>query len=238
MTWEQLLTLLPDNFVPPLTAEHIDLHVNRTAILRSLHQSLEAIYGDVLDVGAGHQPYRKLFESLDSTASYTPLDLADNANYSPSAFSWDGVRMPFEDDSFDTVILTEVLEHCPQPEITLAEVRRVLRPESKLFLTVPFLWPTHDCPHDEYRYTPWSLERHLRNCGFAEVQLWPTGGWDAALAQTIGLWLGRRRIRGPHRKLVTRMGMYAMRQLLKRDDPPAHFTNRSLLFPGIAGLAS
>jgi hypothetical protein len=48
----------------------------------------------------------------------------------------------------------------------------------------------HEIPHDEYRYTPYSLERLLRNAGFRDVRIKPLGGWNMALAQMIGLWLG------------------------------------------------
>jgi hypothetical protein len=40
-------------------------------------------------------------------------------------------------------ILTVVLEHCPDAATVLREVRRDLRPNGFLFLTVPFVWPIH-----------------------------------------------------------------------------------------------
>jgi hypothetical protein len=67
-----------------------------------------------------------------------------------------------------------------------------LRPGGLLFFTVPFLWPLHDAPHDHYRYTPFALERLLSEAGFDEIELTPRGGWDASLAQMLGLWVRRR----------------------------------------------
>jgi hypothetical protein len=53
--------------------------------------------------------------------------------------------LPFPDDSFDSVILSEILEHVDDDVRGLAEVRRVLKPGGVVAITVPnanypFLW--------------------------------------------------------------------------------------------------
>jgi SAM-dependent methyltransferase len=45
--------------------------------------------------------------------------------------------LPFEDKSFDVVVLGELLEHLPLPQLTVAEARRVLRPGGRLVGSVP-----------------------------------------------------------------------------------------------------
>lgn len=64
--------------------------------------------------------------------------------------------MPFEDESFGTVLCTEVLEHVPNPDKALAEIRRVLRPGGILIGSVParsMIWKlrflSSTCPGDE-----------------------------------------------------------------------------------------
>jgi ubiquinone/menaquinone biosynthesis C-methylase UbiE len=53
--------------------------------------------------------------------------------------------LPFGDDSFDTVLLGEILEHLDKPEAVLEEVARVLTPGGAVAITVPFgLSPHHD----------------------------------------------------------------------------------------------
>lgn len=42
-----------------------------------------------------------------------------------------GEMLPFEDDSFDTVLETLVLCTVPDPEATVAEIRRVLKPDGR-----------------------------------------------------------------------------------------------------------
>lgn len=71
--------------------------------------------------------------------------------------------MPFEDQSFSTVVCTEVLEHVPYPATALEEMRRVLKPGGVLIGSVPcrsMIWKlrflSSTCPgdepfHNEYR---------------------------------------------------------------------------------------
>jgi len=45
--------------------------------------------------------------------------------------------LPFDEESFDVVVLGELLEHLPLPGRTVAEARRVLRPGGRLVGSVP-----------------------------------------------------------------------------------------------------
>lgn len=49
----------------------------------------------------------------------------------------DGQRLPFAEGSFDAVNCRAVLVHTPRPELTMAEVRRVLRPGGRVLLSEP-----------------------------------------------------------------------------------------------------
>lgn len=46
-------------------------------------------------------------------------------------------RLQFDDNSFDVVVLSEVLEHLPYPDITLGEIKRVLKEKGFLVGSVP-----------------------------------------------------------------------------------------------------
>ncbi len=48
-----------------------------------------------------------------------------------------GESIPLRDDSFDLVLLFEVLEHVMKPEAVLEAISRVLKPNGILFVTVP-----------------------------------------------------------------------------------------------------
>jgi len=69
----------------------------------------------------------------------------------------------------DSILSTQTLEHVPNPERIVEEWARVLRPEGQLLLTVPFMWPEHEMPHDFQRYTTNGMRLLLEKTGFAIV---------------------------------------------------------------------
>ncbi|MFH1502357.1 MAG: class I SAM-dependent methyltransferase [Candidatus Eisenbacteria bacterium] len=96
-------------------------------------------------------------------------------------------RLPFGDSEFDVVVLSEVLEHLPYPELTLGEIRRVLRDGGTLVGSVPngarlrnrlsFLLTgvvEQDRTH-LWHYGAASLRRKLETA-FSGVEIRPVGG--------------------------------------------------------------
>lgn len=222
-----------------LNAANLDRYSIRTAIFRSLTETLPLLSGNLLDIGCGKMPYKKYILENSEVISYTGLDV-ENAlvyddNISPD-FTWDGLKMPFVDSTYDCAFGTEVLEHCPDPEIVLKEVYRVLKPGGIFFFTVPFLWNLHEVPHDEYRYTPFSLERHLKNSGFMDIQIKATGGWHAAMAQMLGLWVCRSPMGTKKRRFLSMLSKPIMKYLLKIDRPSEVLFKEGQMITGLYGI--
>ena len=57
----------------------------------------------------------------------------------------DALRLPFEEETFDAVICSEVLEHIPDYRAALREIHRVLKPDGRLCASVPRAWPERVC---------------------------------------------------------------------------------------------
>lgn len=93
-----------------------------------------------------------------SRIEYAKADLALESEQTKARVTFaiaDGGELGFEDDSFDTVLLGEVLEHLVAPERVLAEVARVLRPRGIVVITTPFGFLHH---HDHKQtFFPTSL---------------------------------------------------------------------------------
>lgn len=157
----------------------------RGPILDFIREAAETVSegARVLDVGAGEAPYRELFEHAD----YVTTDWTNSVH--PGARQVDIVgpaeELPLDDGSFDHVLLTEVLEHTPDPGAVLGELHRVLRAGGHLHMTTPFVWELHELPFDFYRYTPWALDRLLRDAGFAATDIEPRNDCFSTLAQML-----------------------------------------------------
>jgi SAM-dependent methyltransferase len=205
----------------PLRPRNMTFYSPRTTILASVRKVTVDFHGDVLDVGCGFMPYRELVESNEKVRRYVGMDLEQPTYYGnvEPQLKWDGRKIPSGDEAFDCVMATEFLEHYSEPERVLKEILRVMKPAGIFFATVPFIWNLHEIPFDEYRYTPYSLERHLKNAGFSDVEIRPLGGWNMAFAQMIGLWLG---FSPMHRlaRAILKILLFPLYAFLVRTDKP------------------
>jgi len=135
-----------------------------------IREGAKNLDGRILDFGCGGKPYKEFF----SGKNYVGVDIAvsghDHTN-SDIDFFYDGHVLDFPDASFDAVFSSEVMEHLFNYDEILPEIRRVLRPNGKFFLTTPFLWPEHEKPYDYARYTTFGLKALLEKHGFAQVSV-------------------------------------------------------------------
>lgn len=97
----------------------------------------------ILDIGT--TPFtlfiKKKFQNYDVwTLDRTELmkERCEQAGIQLKSCNLDNGSIPFEDEYFDIVIFTEVLEHIfAPPTDILAEIKRIIRPSGKLILAVP-----------------------------------------------------------------------------------------------------
>ncbi len=108
-----------------------------------------------LDVGCNHGSVEALFQvqfpDQQSTTQIEGVDISADAiehakrlNLPNCNFqSYDGVTLPFPDNSFDAVMMIEVIEHVVDKERLFREIHRVLKPAGKLLVTTPNpeCWP-------------------------------------------------------------------------------------------------
>ena len=101
---------------------------------------------------------------------------------------------------------------------------------------MPFLWNLHEVPHDEYRYTPFSLERHLKHSGFRDITIKATGGWHAAMAQMLGLWVRRSPMAQRKRQILSKILKPFIAYLIKLDKPETVQFKEGQMITGLYGL--
>jgi ubiquinone/menaquinone biosynthesis C-methylase UbiE len=70
----------------------------------------------------------------------------------------DAERLPIKDESFDTVVCIEAIEHVASPDGLLREIARVLRPDGLLIISTPNKWmtsPLRAHPKNPYHVREW-----------------------------------------------------------------------------------
>ena len=129
----------------------------------------------ILDAGAGESIYKKFF----SHCNYKAIDLAvgeSRWNYANLDYVGFLHKMPIENEMFDAVLCTQVLEHLEWPRESVKEMHRVIKPGGKLYMTVPMAQNEHQVPYDFFRYTSYGLESICKHAGFNDIKITPFGG--------------------------------------------------------------
>src|SRR5688572_6193687 len=144
--------------IDPKPGDSFYLHLSDLKLALARHATDQPI--TILDFGCGGSPYQGLFPN----ARYHRADLPQvpDIDYVINEFG----RVNAPDATFDLVLSTQVLEHCPDPGVYLAEAKRVLRPGGKLLLTTHGMFEEHGCPYDFHRWTQFGLQRIVEAGGF------------------------------------------------------------------------
>ncbi|MFM2268545.1 MAG: hypothetical protein RL757_1986 [Bacteroidota bacterium] len=138
--------------------------------LRDAVKSLSKyMVGDIIDVGCGQKPYKEFFKYEKYIGIEVEQEGHTHENEDVDIF-YDGKHIPFADNHFDSAICSQVLEHVFHPDDFLQEIRRVLKPDGCLLLTVPFVWDEHEQPYDYARYSSFGLRFLLEKNGFEVIE--------------------------------------------------------------------
>jgi SAM-dependent methyltransferase len=96
-----------------------------------------AVNGKVLDIGGGYGHYSSLFEN--ATERFVVDPLYDKIGIKINGIQGYGIKgetMPFNNNSFDFVLLRNVVDHMLYPEKLLQEACRVMKPNGTLYFMV------------------------------------------------------------------------------------------------------
>lgn len=138
----------------------------RLELYKAVQSFANAVSGSLLDVGCGSKPYESIFTNRVDRYLGLDIDTPMTRQRGIADYFYTGKQFPLDSSSFDVVLCNQVLEHVFNPEEFLDEVNRVLKPNGKLILTVPFVWDEHEQPFDYARYSSFGLAHLLKNAGF------------------------------------------------------------------------
>lgn len=134
--------------------------------------------GRLADLGCGKVPLYGLYRDRVDTVLCADWPASPHGASFVDVEADLGQPLPFADASFDTIVLSDVLEHVPDPQRLWQEMARVLAPGGCLLLNVPFLYGLHELPHDYHRFTESAL-RHAAQAAGLQVELLQTVGGGA-----------------------------------------------------------
>ncbi|MER3464135.1 MAG: hypothetical protein C4329_06700 [Chitinophagaceae bacterium] len=159
----------------------------RNGLKAAVQQKAHYLKGRLMDFGCGSKPYKAFF----SVKEYIGVDYENEGhphfNEQIDVF-YNGKNLPFENESFDSILCSEVFEHVFNlPEILL-ELNRVLIVNGHILITCPFVWNEHEVPHDYARYTRYALKSLLEKSGFEIVDYSKAGNFITTTTQMITLY--------------------------------------------------
>lgn len=142
-------------------------------LFEALAHAAKFAQGNLLDIGCGNKPYETVFRPWVKT--YVGCDIGQSSLHRVDIIC-DATAIPLADESVDTVLSTQTIEHVADHRALLIEAFRLLRPMGVLILSAPMYWCLHEEPYDFFRFTPYGLRHLLATTGFEVVDLQANGG--------------------------------------------------------------
>ncbi len=162
-------------------------HLNAMRLKHCL-ADLNEISGQILEVGCGGggmvraiQTQRPDLRLNGCDISFTSASVANRRSNDITFSTADGLRLPYRRDSFDAVVMFDVIEHVENPGQVIEDIARVLKPQGVFHLFSPCEWSIYTL-HGLLGRIGWQAKRvyagHiqmftapqlrdiLQNCGF------------------------------------------------------------------------
>ena len=156
------------------------IYLDRFLIRKEIRTWQTRVYGLLVDVGCGRQPYRGEFKNI---SKYVGIDRANSEIvHDLTIFPY-----PMAPGSADWILCSQVIDDFPDPAVFLKELNRLLSQRGTLILSVSFVWELHDLPHDYGRPSHEQLRLLLEGNGFEIIELQHLGNSWITLGQVINI---------------------------------------------------
>ncbi len=177
------------------------MHRNSVLMFRKYLQPLFSGGQRVLEIGPDKCPSTFELMVAEPTIRWETLDLRERPGLTYVLNGDD--RFPIEDDSFDVVFSSQVIEHVRKPWLWLRELARVCRPGGHVLTINPVSWPYHEAPVDCWRIYPEGMRALHEDAGLlVKLSLFETLEVEATAGMRIvpgtsdvgGTWSGLKRL--------------------------------------------
>ena len=162
--------------------------LRRDCLDKLLEDNKEYFRGKILDLGGKKEGKRGNFDISKYSSEVTYLN-TDNSTCPDINSSAENI--PIEDNTFDCVVATELLEYISDPKVVMEEVYRVMKVDGHAFISVPLLHPIHgDYNHDKLRFTESYLQALSNEIGFKEYKIQSMGSVGSVLFDILKISFG------------------------------------------------
>ncbi|MBI2065502.1 MAG: methyltransferase domain-containing protein [Candidatus Zambryskibacteria bacterium] len=149
----------------------------RIELYEQIKRHANFIKGRVLDVGASNFPRYKGLFNFDE---YVTMDIEPKKGVDKVGRI---EAIPFPDNTFDSIVCTQVLGDVYDLHKAFEEMHRVLKLNGVALITESLFDPLHDEPRDFWRFTKHSLRRLAEDADFKIEVLEHRGGYHSIMAQ-------------------------------------------------------
>jgi SAM-dependent methyltransferase len=168
------------SFDIPISDQHYLVYKSYHKILFECLQKYTK--GKVLDIGCGNKPYMPIIDS--QITEYIGCDVVQSSQNVVDILS-EATDIPLPDDSFDTIISTQTIEHVAEHQKLVNEAYRLVRPGGYFIVSGPMYWPLHEEPYDFFRFTKHGFIHVLTKAGFSVIEERANGGKWALCGQAL-----------------------------------------------------
>ena len=161
--------LIQFSLVPNIFCIFEPFYIARYNLRKNIESLANNISGKTLDVGCGAKQYENIFKK---TSDYVGIEIETELQKKRKVadYFYDGKKIPFNNDSFDSILSFQVFEHIFEPKEFLSEITRVLKPGGHILITVPFIWDEHEKPYDFGRYSSFGIKYLFEKNNFQVIK--------------------------------------------------------------------
>lgn len=161
-----------NNFIDLIRQIFAKKTIYRIMFNQMVFDNCREISGAVIDFAGGSNPSYGQYLPKNITITKTDykkekdIDLVLDLNK----------KLPVDDNSFDNALFFNAIYILENPEVSLSEMRRVIKNCGKLYIVSPFIANEMPEPDDYCRFTKQGLERIFKNIGFDNFKIIRFGG--------------------------------------------------------------
>jgi SAM-dependent methyltransferase len=154
--------------------------VDRYYLNRFIESIRQDVYGLTLEIG-GEKQNRELY-GFKHAIEYRVLDLPGLSDDISGNVSNPRI---LAENTFDSIVMFNVLEHCEQPQLVADNIHRWLKPGGTAYVLVPAAQKIHPAPGDYWRPLPQGLQSLFKSFNKRETRTY--GNITSVIANFHGI---------------------------------------------------